>query len=135
MANNFSYLVNINPGKSFFSKHIIGSFGKYLIWVVVSLSLKVTECGSLRLSKSTVMPNGIATSSVLAYLLPIDPELSSTRWEMSCIVRAWLIVWTRGVKSVLLERGSREHLRGEMTGGREKYVLCSSPSLTWRRGE
>ena len=106
------------------------SFRSHLIWVVVSLSLKVTECGSLRLSKSTVMPNGIATSSVLAYLLPIEPELSSTRWEMSCIVRAWLIFWTRGVKSVLLERGNREHLRGEMTGGREKYVLCSSPSLT-----
>ena len=34
---------------------------------MVSLSLKVTECGSLRLSKSTVMPNGIATSSVLAF--------------------------------------------------------------------
>ena len=88
--------------------------------MVVSLSLKVTVCGSFKLSKSTVMPKGMATSSVLAYLLPIDPELSSTLWEISCMVRAWLICCTRGVKSVLLERGSKEHLRGAITGGREK---------------
>ena len=98
--------------------------------MVVSLSLRVTEKGSFKLSKSTVMPKGMATSSVLAYLLPMEPELSSTRWEMSCMVRDWLIFCTRGVKSVLLERGSKEHFRGEMVGGREKYVLCSSPSLT-----
>ena len=89
-----------------------------LIWVVESLSLRVTEWGAFKESKSTVMPYGtatwtthryglitrltnrsrimwsrlkrnqlIATSSVLAYLFPMEPELSSTRWEIS----AWIL--------------------------------------------
>ena len=58
-------------------------FSIYLNRVVVSLSLKVTECGCYKLSK------GIATSSVLAYAT--EPGLSSILWEMSSIVRAWLM--------------------------------------------
>lgn len=52
-----------------------------------SLSLKVTECGSLSVSKSIVIPYGMAISSVLAYRLPIEPELSSTLCEILAFVR------------------------------------------------
>ena len=87
---------------------------------VESLSLRVTVLGSFKLSKSTVIPNGIAISSVLAYLFPMEPELSSTLWETSFITRSWLSLVTRGVKSALFESGRTEHLRGAMTGGRVK---------------
>lgn len=44
-----------------------------------SLSLNVALAGSfLTVSKSMVIPKGIAISSVLAYLRPILPEESST---------------------------------------------------------
>lgn len=36
-----------------------------------------------------VIPNGIAISSVLAYLLPMLPEESSTLWETSSAVKSW----------------------------------------------
>ena len=38
------------------------------------------------MSKSIVMPYGIAIWSVRAYLRPIDPVLLSTRWETSRFV-------------------------------------------------
>lgn len=57
-----------------------------LICPVESLSRSVTLCGSFKVSKSTVIPYGIAISSVRAYLLPIEPELSSTLCETSAFV-------------------------------------------------
>ena len=48
-----------------------------LIWRVEFRSRRVAVL-VFTVSKSTVMPNGIPISSVRAYLLPIDPLLSST---------------------------------------------------------
>ena len=59
-----------------------------LICRVVFLSLSVAVWGSLlTVSKSTVIPKGMAISSVLAYLRPIEPLESSTLWEMSSAVK------------------------------------------------
>jgi len=52
-----------------------------LICIVVSRSRKVTVL-SLVVWKSRVIPNGIPSSSFLAYLRPIVLEESSTRLEM-----------------------------------------------------
>lgn len=55
---------------------------------MLSLSLSVALCGIFKVSKSIVMPNGIAISSVRAYLRPMLPEESSTLCETSAFVRS-----------------------------------------------
>ena len=56
---------------------------------VVFLSRNVTVCGVLfTVSKSIVIPKGIAISSVRAYRLPIDPLESSTLCVISNSVSA-----------------------------------------------
>lgn len=54
---------------------------------MLSLSLSVALCGVFKVSKSIVIPNGIAISSVRAYLRPMLPEESSTLCETSALVR------------------------------------------------
>ncbi|WAQ94007.1 UNG-like protein [Mya arenaria] len=59
-----------------------------LICFIVSRSLSVAVCGSFSVSKSTVMPYGMAIASVRAYRRPIDPLELSTLCEMSCFRRS-----------------------------------------------
>jgi hypothetical protein len=53
-----------------------------------SLSLNVTLYGTFNVSKSIVIPYGIAISSVRAYRLPMEPELSSILCDTSTFVKA-----------------------------------------------
>ena len=62
-----------------------------LICFMLSLSLSVAVWGSFKESKSTVIPNGIAIWSVLAYRRPIEPPELSTRWVMSYFVRSFAV--------------------------------------------
>ena len=55
---------------------------------MLSLSRSVALCGIFSVSKSIVIPNGMAISSVRAYLRPILPEESSTLCDTSILVRS-----------------------------------------------
>lgn len=58
---------------------------------MLSRSLRVALCGVFSVSKSIVIPNGIAISSVRAYRRPILPDESSTLCETSTLVRSWAV--------------------------------------------
>lgn len=92
------------------------------------------------MSKSIVTPYGIAISSVLAYLLPIDPELSSTLCETSTLVNSDAkninvktpktyfslynlhlhICFMKGANSALELNGRTLHFKGATIAGRER---------------
>lgn len=108
-----------------------------------SLSLNVTLYGTFNVSKSIVIPYGIAISSVRAYRLPMEPELSSILCDTSTFVKAVakiksVITWqnyaqaylqsffTKGANSALELRGSTQHFNGAIVAGNERYVRCSS---------
>lgn len=106
-----------------------------------SRSRSVTLLGSFNVSKSMVIPYGIAISSVRAYRRPMDPLELSTLCDTSfwvnvaakCVVQIQLsyfhriqmsclyvqICWMNGASSELLLSGSTEHLIGATTGGSE----------------
>jgi hypothetical protein len=106
-------------GSNSFEQKINKLTGKR-IWRVVSLSRKVTV-EVFTVSKSMVIPNGIAISSVRAYLLPIDPLESSTFTETSFFRSSFTTSATRVNSSGLLLKGSTEHLTGAIRGGKDKY--------------
>lgn len=57
-------------------------------WPVESRSRSVALCGSFRVSKSMVTPNGMEISSVRAYRRPMEPLESSTLCDTSTCVRS-----------------------------------------------
>lgn len=115
-----------------------------LTWSIVSRSRTVTVWGSSKLSKSIVMPYGMAISSARAYRRPIVPFDSSTLWKTPCSVNAAATVKSHaqcdiqlipiprpiysqisrmnGSNSWFLVSGSTEHFSGAITGGNEKYL-------------
>ena len=73
LSHNLCHFCHLNPGTSW-SNFTPGFSGLMdivvnLIWVVESLSLRVTEWGAFKESKSTVMPYGTATWTTHRYSL------------------------------------------------------------------
>mmetsp|Transcript_85854 Transcript_85854/g.166484 ORF Transcript_85854/g.166484 Transcript_85854/m.166484 type:complete len:408 (+) Transcript_85854:202-1425(+) len=91
----------------------------------VSRSRRVTVSLSM-VSKSTVMPKGVPTSSARAYLLPIDCPDASTLLVRPAAVRSWAMRWTMGPNFSLVCRGYTLHLVGATLGLNRITTRCSS---------
>lgn len=95
------------------------SVSEALTCFMLSLSLSVIE-PFLTVSKSTVIPKGVPSSSFLEYLLPILAEESSNRFEMPISRRLLASLRTIGRNDWCDESGTSSNFVGAIAGGRER---------------
>ena len=121
----------VNSGRRFrTSSHVSSPSTSALIACTISSSLART-CFVVSRSrkvkvlsftdwKSTVIPNGVPSSSLREYRLPILAEESSTRLEIP--IRRSLVIrrLARGANVWWVERGTIRTLVGAITGGKER---------------
>ncbi len=70
--------------------------------------------------KSTVMPRGVPSSSFRAYRLPILADESSVLLEMPNRRSFAVTFWRIGLKSALLDSGTRRTFVGATPGGNDR---------------
>jgi hypothetical protein len=89
---------------------------------MVSRSRSVIE-PLLRVSKSTVIPNGVPSSSFLAYLLPIDAPDESRLLEIPRARRRAEIFRTNGLNCEFEDSGTISTLVGATERGNERTFI------------